>query len=57
MIDRVIQSSNYLGLYSEDVEGPELSQRGNFPQTYSHVGFINCIFQMAKKLDLDTYAY
>jgi glucoamylase len=31
--------------------GLDGSQWGNFPQTYSHVGLINAVFRISKKLD------
>lgn len=55
MLQKVIQSSNHLGLFSEDVSGPELSQWGNFPQTYSHVGLINCVYKLDRKLDMQVF--
>jgi GH15 family glucan-1,4-alpha-glucosidase len=49
-LDSVIQYANHLGIFSEDV-GLDGSQWGNFPQTYSHVGLINAVFRISKKLD------
>ena len=46
MLKKVLEGSNALKLLSEDVEGVELSQWGNFPQTYSHVGLINAVFKI-----------
>jgi GH15 family glucan-1,4-alpha-glucosidase len=37
-------------LFSEDVT-PDGSQWGNFPQAYSHVGLMNAVFRIARKLD------
>lgn len=48
LLEKTKQGANHVGLFSEDVEGEELSQWGNFPQTYSHVGFINCAFELNK---------
>src|SRR5690606_38475556 len=48
MLNQVLQYSNHLGLFSEDV-GLDGSQWGNFPQTYSHVGLINAVFRIARK--------
>jgi len=48
--EKLIQFSNHLGLFSEDVS-TNGSQWGNFPQTYSHVGLINAAFRIHKKLD------
>jgi GH15 family glucan-1,4-alpha-glucosidase len=49
-LDQLLQFSNHLGIFSEDV-GSDGSQWGNFPQTYSHVGLINASFRIARKLD------
>jgi glucoamylase len=49
-LDGILKYANHLGIFSEDV-GLDGSQWGNFPQTYSHVGLINAVFRIAKKLD------
>ena len=49
-IERLLEYSNHLGLFSEDA-GRDGSQWGNFPQTYSHVGLMNAIYRIAAKLD------
>jgi GH15 family glucan-1,4-alpha-glucosidase len=50
VLDKILKFSNHLGIFSEDV-GTDGSQWGNFPQTYSHVGLINSVFRIARKLD------
>lgn len=55
IFDRLLQHSNHLGLFSEDVHEKSGSQWGNFPQTYSHVGLINAAFTISKKLDKPIY--
>jgi len=49
-LEQLITYSNHLGLFSEDVT-PDGSQWGNFPQTYSHVGLMNAVYRIARKLD------
>jgi glucoamylase len=49
-LDGILPYANHLGIFSEDV-GLDGSQWGNFPQTYSHVGLINAVFRISKKLD------
>lgn len=49
-IEKLLEYSNHLGLFSEDA-GRDGSQWGNFPQTYSHVGLMNAIYRIAAKLD------
>jgi GH15 family glucan-1,4-alpha-glucosidase len=53
-LDNILQFANHLGIFSEDV-GLDGSQWGNYPQTYSHVGLINCVFRIAKKLDVPNF--
>lgn len=43
--------SNHLGLMSEDLKAGDGSMWGNFPQAYSHVGFLNAATRIARKLD------
>jgi GH15 family glucan-1,4-alpha-glucosidase len=49
--EQLLSYSNHLGMLSEDVAPTTGSQWGNCPQTYSHVGVINCAFDIWKKLD------
>src|SRR5260221_8449539 len=49
-LDKLLSFGNHLGIFSEDVS-IDGSQWGNFPQSYSHVGLINAVFRIAKKLD------
>jgi len=50
VLEQLFQYSNHLGIFSEDVS-EDGSQWGNFPQTYSHVGLINAVFRIARRLD------
>lgn len=49
-LDNILIFANDLNIFSEDV-GLDGSQWGNYPQTYSHVGLINAVFRISKKLD------
>jgi len=49
--ENIIQYSNHLLLFSEDVSEEDGSQWGNFPQAYSHVGLMNAAYRIAMKLD------
>jgi GH15 family glucan-1,4-alpha-glucosidase len=53
-LDGILKYANSLGIFSEDV-GVDGSQWGNYPQTYSHVGLINAVFRIAKKIDAPNY--
>ncbi|MGE0172265.1 MAG: glycoside hydrolase family 15 protein [Oligoflexales bacterium] len=47
LFEKLISSSNHLGLLSEDLNPRTKELWGNFPQTYSHVGLINTAFALA----------
>jgi len=47
----LLQYSNHLLLFSEDVDEQDGSQWGKFPQAYSHVGLMNAAYRIAIKLD------
>jgi GH15 family glucan-1,4-alpha-glucosidase len=49
--ENLLQYSNHLLLFSEDVDEKTGSQWGNFPQAYSHVGLMNAAYRIAIKLD------
>lgn len=49
--NQLLEYSNHLGLFSEDVSPTDFSQWGNFPQAYSHVGLINAASRIARRLD------
>ena len=49
-VERLVMYANHLGLFSQDVT-LDGSQWGNFPQTYSHVGLMNAVYRIARKLD------
>jgi GH15 family glucan-1,4-alpha-glucosidase len=49
--ENLLQYSNHLYLFSEDIDESDGSQWGNFPQAYSHVGLMNAAYRIAMKLD------
>jgi GH15 family glucan-1,4-alpha-glucosidase len=49
--ESLLQFSNHLLLFSEDVDEETGSQWGNFPQAYSHVGLMNAAYRISMKLD------
>jgi GH15 family glucan-1,4-alpha-glucosidase len=49
--EKLLKYCNHLLLFSEDVDGNDGSQWGNFPQAYSHVGLMNAAYRIAVKLD------
>lgn len=53
--ENLIQYSNHLYLFSEDIDDQSGSQWGNFPQAYSHVGLMNAAYRIAMKLDRPSF--
>ncbi|MBF0101942.1 MAG: glycoside hydrolase family 15 protein [Desulfobacterales bacterium] len=53
-LENILPYSNHVGIFSEDVD-IHGGQWGNFPQTYSHVGLMNAVFRISKKLDLPIF--
>jgi GH15 family glucan-1,4-alpha-glucosidase len=53
--EQLLNYANHVGLLSEDVDPETGSQWGNCPQTYSHVGVINCAFEIWRKLDRPSF--
>ncbi len=41
MFDQLLQYSNHLGLFSEDIDFETKRLLGNFPQGYSHIALID----------------
>ena len=48
LFENMLASRNHLGLLSEDINPQTNELWGNFPQTYSHVGLINCAMKLSK---------
>ncbi len=42
VVTAILEHANHVGLLSEDIDPESGALWGNFPQTYSHVGIINC---------------
>lgn len=51
----LLNYTNHLGLFSEDVDPANGSQWGNFPQAYSHVGLMNSAFRISRKMDIPLF--
>jgi GH15 family glucan-1,4-alpha-glucosidase len=51
LFERLLELDNGLGLYAENILPGSLTQSGNFPQTYSHVGLINAAFRVSRRWD------
>jgi GH15 family glucan-1,4-alpha-glucosidase len=48
LLEGMLASRNHLGLLSEDINTGTGELWGNFPQTYSHVGLINCAMRLSR---------
>jgi pentatricopeptide repeat protein len=51
MFENLLEKRNPLGLLSEDIDIASGELWGNFPQTYSLVGIINCAMRLSKPWD------
>jgi GH15 family glucan-1,4-alpha-glucosidase len=43
LLATTMKSANHLGLFSEEYDSKENEMLGNFPQAFSHIGFINTV--------------
>jgi GH15 family glucan-1,4-alpha-glucosidase len=48
LFENMLACRNQLGLLSEDIDPTTHALWGNFPQTYSLVGLINCAMKLSK---------
>jgi GH15 family glucan-1,4-alpha-glucosidase len=48
LFENMLECRNHLGLLSEDIGIESHELWGNFPQTYSHVGLINCAMKLSR---------
>ena len=48
IFEHMLGLRNHLGLLSEHIDPDTNHLWGNFPQTYSHVGLINCAFRLSR---------
>jgi GH15 family glucan-1,4-alpha-glucosidase len=48
LFEKLLDMRNSLGLLSEHIDPTSNELWGNFPQTYSHVGLINCAFRLSR---------
>jgi GH15 family glucan-1,4-alpha-glucosidase len=53
--ENLLEYSNHLLLFSEDVDESTGDQWGNFPQAYSHVGLMNAAYRISMKLDMPIF--
>ncbi|MFQ5352057.1 MAG: glycoside hydrolase family 15 protein [Candidatus Binatia bacterium] len=51
MFERLLETRNRFGLLSEDIDPSDAELWGNFPQTYSMLGLINCAVRLSPRWD------
>ncbi|NTW68814.1 MAG: DUF547 domain-containing protein [Chlorobiaceae bacterium] len=49
LLQRTLTASNHLGLFSEEFDSEKLEMLGNFPQAFSHIGYINAVSAILAK--------
>jgi GH15 family glucan-1,4-alpha-glucosidase len=54
-LTKILEYSNHLRLFSEDVHAKTGSQWGNFPQTYSHAGLIQAVNAIHNPTNIPLY--
>jgi len=55
LFNELIQYSNHLGLFSEDLDFETKSQLGNFPQAYSHLALINTALLFTDEVEVSKF--
>ncbi|MHB8566265.1 MAG: glycoside hydrolase family 15 protein [Nitrososphaerales archaeon] len=51
LMDSLVSRANHLGLFSEEIDPESNAMRGNFPQAFTHMGFITAAISLDKALD------
>jgi GH15 family glucan-1,4-alpha-glucosidase len=49
VFERLLARCNDVGLFAEEFDPQNGRMLGNFPQTYSHVGLINCALNLSRQ--------
>ena len=50
ILDSLLKFSNHLGLFSEEIDPEKETMLGNFPQAFTHMGFITAATSLGKAL-------
>ena len=50
LFEKMLSRANHLGLYAEET-GPSGEPLGNFPQAFTHMGFISAAYNLDRVLD------
>jgi alpha,alpha-trehalase len=51
LLDGLIECSNHVGLFSEEVDPKNGSMLGNYPQAFTHMGFITAAVTVSRELE------
>jgi len=52
IFEKISKLANHVGLFSEEMDHQSKEFLGNFPQAYTHIGFINSAFYLSSKQNL-----
>jgi GH15 family glucan-1,4-alpha-glucosidase len=50
LMDSLVEFSNHLGLFSEEIDPSDGTMLGNFPQAFTHMGFITAAVTLSKAM-------
>jgi GH15 family glucan-1,4-alpha-glucosidase len=50
LLDSLVECSNHLGLFSEEIDPTTGGMLGNFPQAFTHMGFVTATVGLSKAL-------
>ena len=50
LLESLIEYSNHLGLFSEEIDPETGAMLGNFPQAFTHMGFVTATVELGKAL-------
>jgi len=53
MFEKLMDLSNHLGLFSEEIDPDTGDFLGNFPQAFTHIGFINSALYLGKAAGIE----
>jgi len=50
LMDELVRNSNHLGLFSEEIDPRDSTMLGNFPQAFTHMGFVTAATALGRAL-------